>query len=188
MASPRGIAPALAFALASAACERGCARPIVESRRAAVHDLGLADVVDCPDGLARCEANVVSVSRLATVPRSCSAPPPACSCPWDPVGPCPDGCVADGVEIVVERAMARAQLCAPGADAGVLADAVTAAMPPQTARCEEGEAYRCGEALVAECPSGRALGHCRRGCSVEGASIVGDGIGREAAFAILCSR
>lgn len=152
----------------------------------AAQGLGLSDVVDCPDGLARCEASVVSASRLATVARACTAPPSGCSCPWEVVGQCPRGCAADGVQVVVERALATAQLCAPGADAGVLADPVSGMSG--NAGCEEGETYRCSAGLVLECPSGAALGRCVRGCYVDGAAIQDEGVQREAAFAILCSR
>src|SRR5580658_3030502 len=78
--------------------------------------------IDCPDGLARCEEGTVSVSRLATLSTPpCRGPASACSCPWEAVAACPDGCVADGVELVVERAHAASQLCAPGKDGGLLA-------------------------------------------------------------------
>jgi hypothetical protein len=93
------------------------------------------------------------------------------------------------VEIVVERPRAVAQLCALGADSGLLA----APPPPQAADagdvlCEEGQRYQCAGGRVVECASRRAVGRCVRGCFAEGTSIDDDGVNREAAFAILCSR
>jgi hypothetical protein len=145
--------------------------------------------VDCPDGLARCEEGTVSVSRLATLPMPCSGPASACSCPWEVLGDCPGGCAADGMEIVVERARAVAQLCAPGGDSSL-----PAAPPPPPAPdagdvlCEEGQRYLCAGGGVVECASRKAVGRCVRGCFAEGTSIDDDGVNREAAFAILCSR
>jgi hypothetical protein len=180
----------LLLLLSVTACEKGCARRWVEARRTepSAQGLGAMSAVDCPDGLARCEASVVSASRLATVPAPCSAPPPACSCPWDVVAECPRGCVAEGVEVVVDRALAAAQLCTPGADAGALADMAVGASTPGAVACDEGQRYLCSGGVVVECRSRVALGRCLRGCYAEGASIDDDAVGREDAFAILCSR
>jgi hypothetical protein len=95
--------------------------------------------------------------------------------------------VADGVELVIERRLAAAQLCAPGRDAGVFA------VPPRATDagerlCEEGDRFLCSGGRVVECASEAAVGWCVRGCFAEGASIDDDGVSREAAFAILCSR
>jgi hypothetical protein len=148
--------------------------------------------IDCPDGLARCEEGTVSVSRLATLSLPCTGPATACSCPWEAVAACPDGCAADGVELVVDRARAARQLCALG-DGGVIAtspgaapggvDAAAAETP-----CDEGDRYVCAGGRVVECASRGAVGLCLRGCFADGTSIGDDGVSREAAFAILCSR
>ena len=125
---------------------------------------------------------------MATLPMPCRGPASACACPWEALGDCPGRCAADGVEIVVERARAVAQLCALGGDS-----AVPAAPPAPTADasdvlCEEGQRYLCAGGRVVECVSRQAVGRCVRGCFAEGTSIDDDGVNREAAFAILCSR
>ena len=123
--------------------------------------------VDCPDGLARCEDGTVSASRLATLRVPCVGPASACTCPWEAVAACPDGCAADGVEVVIERDRAAGQLCAPGRDAGALA---ASPLPPADAGvlpasplptvdagetvCEEGDRYRCAGGRVVECAVG----------------------------------
>ena len=152
--------------------------------------------MDCPDGLARCEEGTVSVSRLAMVPVPCRGSASTCSCPWEALGDCPRGCAADSVEIVVERARAIAQLCAPGVDAGILAAPPGPAPDGGDVLCEEGQRYLCAGGRVVDCASGGAvggavggaIGRCVRGCFAEGTSIDDDGVSREAAFAILCSR
>ena len=58
-----------ALLMTLAACDRGCRtsqelRPLAKSLRA-------LQGVDCPDGLARCEAGSVLVSRLTTLPSTC---------------------------------------------------------------------------------------------------------------------
>jgi hypothetical protein len=153
---------------------------------AAPPGLPVLSAIDCSDGLARCEAGVVSVSRLATVPLPCSGPPPACACPWEQLPACEAGCVVDGVEFVIDRAQARAQLCAPAPDSGTFARPT---LPVRaTTPCQEGQRYVCASGVTVECASGAAVGFCVRGCYAEGASIEDDGVSREAAFAFLCSR
>jgi hypothetical protein len=142
-------------------------------------------VVDCPDGLARCEEGTVSISRLATLPVPCRGAPGACACPWEALPACPAGCAADGVEVVVDGPRARTQLCAPGPDAGVF---VAAAPPDAGEECDEGDRYLCAGGQVIECAPRIVVGQCVRGCFTEKASIGDDGVSREAAFAILCSR
>jgi hypothetical protein len=184
---------AVAFALLAlaglAGCERGCARSAIESSKVAQVGRGLSVLagVDCPDGLARCEASTVSVSRLATVPRSCPGPAAACTCPWDAVGECPNGCVAEGIELVIEAPLATAQLCAAAPDAGAAAVGWTGAVLPATS-CDEGDAYRCTAGAVVDCRARAPVGRCVRGCYREGAAVPDDEPTRERAFALLCSR
>jgi hypothetical protein len=199
-----------------AACDHGCGwlGGVVGGAGPSATGSLPAPAVDCPDGLARCEDGTVSASRLATLRVPCVGPASACTCPWEAVATCPDGCVADGVEVVIERDRAAGQLCAPGRDAGVLAasplptgdagvlaasplptgDAVVLAASPlpgvdagETV-CEEGDRFRCAGGRVVECASAATAGLCLRGCFAEGMSIDDDGVSREAAFAILCSR
>jgi hypothetical protein len=144
------------------------------------------NAVDCPDGLARCEAGEVSASRLGTVRLPCNAPPPRCSCPWDVIGRCEYGCTAESVEILVDRTLAATQLCAPGPDAGAFARPT---LPARAATpCEEGQRYACRGGLMVECASGITVGWCTHGCFSEGAAIDDDRVSREAVYAILCSR
>jgi hypothetical protein len=173
-----------------AGCDRGC-QGLVERGLGGASPGATAvlprPVVDCPDGLARCEEGTVSVSRLATLPVPCPGPAAACSCPWEAAGACPGGCAADGVEVLVPRALAATQLCAPGKDAGVFAAPLV--MPDAgEALCDEGDRYLCVGGRVIECASRAVVGQCVRGCFAEPTSIDADGVSREAAFAILCSR
>ncbi len=161
-----------------------------------------APAVDCPDGLARCEEGTVTVSRLATLPMPCNRPGAACACPWEIEAECPYGCAAEGVELVVDRAKAGSQLCAPAPDAGPFASPgpvpPAAAAPPGAPGaspvsgpedgCDEGDRYRCTGGRVIDCDARRVAGACARGCFADGTSIGDDGVNREAAFAILCSR
>ncbi|MGO9836195.1 MAG: hypothetical protein ACLP1X_18500 [Polyangiaceae bacterium] len=145
------------------------------------------NALDCSDGLARCETAVVSVSRLATLPLPCTGPLARCVCPWDRVADCDQGCAVDGLEMVMDRKQAGTQLCAVLPDAGALA--LPTLPVPVAAPCEEGQRYVCrGARTIVECVSNAAVGVCVRGCYAEDASIDDDGVSREAAFAILCSR
>ena len=188
---------------ALAACDHGCGwlGGVVGGATPGATGSLPAPAVDCPDGLARCEDGTVSASHLATLRVPCVGPASACTCPWEAVAACPDGCAAEGVEVVIERDLAAGQLCAPGRDAGLLAapplraaDAGVLAASPlpgvdggETV-CEEGDRYRCAGGRVVECASAATAGFCVRGCFAEGMSIDDDGVSREAAFAILCSR
>ena len=148
----------------------------------------MSPAVDCPDGLARCEAGEVEVSRLAAIPQPCKGQPKDCACPWERIATCPgEVCVADGVELVVERSHAAAQLCAPGADAGPLSLAPPPGALPTTP-CDEGELYKCAGGNVVGCSANAVLAQCLRGCAAEGTGIDEEGVDREAAVAILCSR
>lgn len=145
------------------------------------------NALDCPDGLARCTGGIVEASRLATVPQPCKGPPETCICPWERLGECEHRCVVDGLEMVVDRALALPQLCAPPVDSGTLARIATGA--PQAADCDEDVAYRCSGGAVVACAEHRVVATCESGCFADGAEIESDPqVGREAAFAILCSR
>jgi hypothetical protein len=171
------------------ACERGCARSALESGSPgkAVRGLEALSSMDCPDGLARCEAAGVAVSRRATLPGSCRAPSPACTCPWEGVGECPNGCVAEGLELVVDAPLAAAQLCNPAGEAGALAGPWSGPTVPPT-ECDDGEGYRCRAGVVVDCRSRAPVGQCAHGCYRDGASTPDEGVVREQAFALLCSR
>jgi hypothetical protein len=185
---------ALSIALAAlAGCDRGCHGTRLRDLRGGVGSALSSgalplNTADCPDGLARCSAGVVSVSRLATLRLPCQGPPGACSCPWDWAAECTSACVADDVELVVERAQADRQLCAPAADAGLFVVPAPAPAPSPGELCDEGQRYLCAGGQVVDCASGRVVGLCVRGCFAEGTSIDDDAVSREAAFAILCSR
>jgi hypothetical protein len=175
----------VAFAIGGAGCERGCARGWVERADPRAPSRALGPAVDCPDGLARCEQGSVSASRLASIPQPCTATAQACTCPWDVVGECRNGCVVEGVDVVVDRSVAQAQLCAPERDAST--SVMAAVAEPAAARCEEGEVFACRRGAVIDCAGHRQYA-CPRGCFRDGASLDSDGVSREAAFAILCSR
>ncbi|HEX8790493.1 MAG TPA: hypothetical protein VF765_06045 [Polyangiaceae bacterium] len=178
----------------TSACERGCAKGWFEKH--GVGEQGFApqgaapmNALDCPDGLARCTGGVVEASRLASIPQPCKGAPESCVCPWERLGACEERCVADGLEMVVDRAVALPQLCAPGPDSGTLARIATGTGAPQPAECDEDVAYRCSAGAVVACAEHRVVGACERGCFAEGTEVGADvPINREAAFAILCSR
>jgi hypothetical protein len=193
----RRVVPA-ALLLFLSSCERGCARdwlvrqgvrpgegkggqPWKPSLQAPIH------AVDCPDGLARCTAGVVEVSVLAAVSQPC-APPSPCQCPWSVQTYCERGCVADGVEVVIEAPLAARQLCAASQDGGTVMR-VTPVGPPTQAACGDGQLYRCAGADVIDCRENAVIGTCLRGCFAPEAFLDEDPPpSREAAFAILCSR
>jgi hypothetical protein len=173
------------------ACDRGCGASI--GRVTGGRDLGPTAVgkdmplggIDCPDGLARCEDGVISVSRVAAIPVPCRRSPETCQCPWDRAVDCPGPCAADGVEVTVERD-AAAQLCAPNGGASFV---VPAAVPrPGATPCDEGDRFECSGSAVVECASNAIVGTCLRGCQRDGGALDDDRVGRVAAFAILCSR
>ena len=147
----------LLLAAALCGCERGCARTWAERRgvgeKAAFRNgLGPPRATDCPDGLARCTGGVVETSRLAAIPEPCQGPPESCACPWERAGECGGACVAEGAEIVVDRARALAQLCAPGPGGGDLARPIS-----QPADCDEDTRYRCSGGAVVSCAEHRAV-------------------------------
>lgn len=184
-------------ALSVSACDRGCAWGWLRE-----HGIGGApspmvpgaiplDVIDCPDGIARCAKGNVEVSRLARIPQPCRGPESACTCPWERIASCGRGCVAEEVELVIDRAVAASQLCAAGPDSGLVAHptAVNSSKNAEVARCEEGELYRCTRREIVDCVVRARVASCAHGCFSEGASLdIGTPVDREAAFAILCSR
>jgi hypothetical protein len=173
-------------------CERGCARSWFEERGvgtpgSAPRGGGAVQAIDCPDGLARCSDGVVEVSRLATIPAPCVGRPEGCTCPWERAGDCLDRCVADGATLVVDRQRAVAQLCAPVVATSGDAGLATPASSP--ADCEDDVRYRCSAGDVVSCADHAVIAHCVRGCASEGSDIgVEIDVGREGAFAILCTR
>jgi hypothetical protein len=173
------------------ACERGCA-----SRWFTEHGVGPRGVkppaaaplwaVDCPDGLARCSGGIVEASRLATIAQPCKGSAESCKCPWERVGECDQGCVADEVDVVVERDVALRQLCALPPGAGAVARSLSSRSP---AACDEDELYRCVDGSIVACDERAFVAACARGCVRDSASLERDTpVSREAAFAILCSR
>jgi hypothetical protein len=185
-------------------CERGCAWGWLREHRA-VTGWGegrpgesrspgplAMNVVDCPDGLARCSDGRVEVSRLGSIPRPCRGPESVCGCPWAYVAECDRGCVADGLEVVMDPARAPVQLCAPDVDALTAAREEGERAAPGLVGCDEGQLYRCSGDAIVDCTRHTVVASCVRGCSDESASvedgIEGHLVTREAAFAILCSR
>jgi hypothetical protein len=177
----------------SSGCQRGCGREwlrdhgVVSGRHSMAPGSLALTGVDCPDGLARCIDGEVEISRLAKISLPCNGPEGACTCPWDALASCVRGCVVDGVQFVMEPTRAEEQLCVPAPDAGRLV--VDRPATGALASCEEGELFRCAAGAVVDCNAHSAIASCARGCSAEGASIDdAASVGREAAYAILCSR
>jgi hypothetical protein len=94
--------------------------------------------------------------------------------------------VVEGLQLVIDRSQARAQLCEPPLDAGALARPALRMRAPTP--CQEGQRHVCTAGILAECASETIIGLCNRGCYAEGASIDEDGADSEAVFALLCSR
>ena len=144
------------------------------------------NAMDCPDGLARCSGGIVETSLLATIPLPCRGTPEQCACPWERAGECGGDCAAEGAEIVVPAARARAQLCAPALDAGSFAIPPLDAGP---AGCDEGQLYRCAGAVVTDCRENAVVARCLRGCVAEGTGVDDETpVTRATATAILCVR
>jgi hypothetical protein len=178
------------FLLGSSGCERGCAKSWLGQhgvgKEVTPQAVGPSlHAIDCPDGLARCNGGLVEVSRLASVALPCKGPVEQCTCPWVRLAECDRGCVADGLDIVAERAKAARQLCAPN-EGGEFARPERGESP---GNCDDDQLYRCLSGAIVSCAEHAVVGKCIRGCFVEGGALEGDvPIGREAAFAILCSR
>jgi hypothetical protein len=213
----------MAMSVTMAGCERGCARGWLRERgmggapAPSVSRSFPVNAMDCPDGLARCVEGRIEVSRLAVIAQPCRGPESACACPWEPLAWCGRGCVAPGVELIIERDAAAAQLCAPA----VAASASRVSPRPSDQReghagdgggawdggpgsdggqprsgwqewggrngCDEGQLYRCQDGRVVDCTGRAVVAECPQGCFAEGAFIADD-VSREGAFAILCSR
>jgi hypothetical protein len=204
------------LAAPTAGCERGCGwrwlreHGIEPSSSRAEPGFPALSGMDCPDGLARCIQGEVEVSRLAKV--VCRGPETPCDCPWEPLASCPQGCVADGLELVIDRAQAATQLCRPEEAMTTFASDAARA---EAAGCQEEELYRCADSAIIDCRAHSVIARCARGCFAEGAAIAEEASGpprgqredgtfpptrtgqhsdgessmqREAAFAILCSR
>jgi hypothetical protein len=151
---------------------------------------------DCPDGLARCDDGTVKASRLAVLPAGCRTADGPCRCPWDVLGSCRAGCVAEGAELVIEPSLALAQLCTPQPDAGALVSlpralglAPSDERPERDRSCEEGEAFRCVGGDIVSCSERRTVASCVHGCYRDEAAVEDDtNLSREQAYALLCSR
>ena len=155
--------------------------------------------IDCPDGLARCEDGRVWVSRLTTLPATCGRASAPCVCPWDSIASCLGACAAEGAVAVIERDRAAVQMCAPErrTDPEARPEAPFVRPLPLDSQvpsnCDEDDAYRCSDSVVVDCAladkgGARGVGRCSNGCSSSGVVLFGEGIDRESAFAILCSR
>lgn len=150
---------------------------------------------DCSDGLARCVAGHVEVSRLGHVPHPCE--PRAgvtCACPWDDVGACEVGCAAEHLEISAEPDAAKSQLCSPrrAVERELLPDEV-----PRDV-CA-GLGFSCVDNVVRECSEigrpVRAIARCIDGCAsgvnvplIEGTDRPGAPTRLDGVVAILCRR
>jgi hypothetical protein len=176
-----------------AGCERGCAkswlaeRGIGESPKTSPSAIVPLNALDCPDGLARCRDGVVEVSVLATIPHPCAGAPESCVCPWTQLGTCGHACTVDGLELVVEREHAEAQLCAPAAaDALSRAPDATTPLVPCDVR-----GYRCDGNVLEQCDDDgatpRALAVCTHRCAEPGGVIDADGVTGDQAVALLCA-
>ena len=106
------------------------------------------DLVDCPDGLARCVDGQLQKSKLAAI-----APPAVC--PWVPAGECPGECV-EGVVIDQEHA---AQLCR------VEAGPWKSQRLPQQDECHDAR-WECAASRVIDCQAKSIVAVCTKGCAL----------------------
>ena len=151
----------MVVSIALLGCERGCL-----SKRLASSDAQLPlDLVDCPDGLARCVDGQLQKSKLATVPGTAA-------CPWVAAGECPGDCV-EGIMIAEQHA---AQLCRTEAGAWRL---------ERSAAGECDGRWQCNAAQVIDCPSKQIVAVCTQGCAM---AELEDDVSEGDAFTVLCRR
>lgn len=162
-----------------AGCHRGCGAAAGRAGEPAPSSSGLQlDLVDCPDGLARCEGGEVMVSRLARVASTTA-------CPWESQGTCATRCLAEGLIVDLPKASAKAQLCAAPPSASPVW------LPPATESplfgCDEGE-FRCSANVVRRCSGNvqRAVAACVDGCAEVSEGIEVGSV--DAAAGVLCKR
>jgi hypothetical protein len=159
-------------------CDRGCGGPAGRAGGAAPSASLQLDLVDCPDGLARCEGGEVMVSRLARIPSTTA-------CPWESLGTCATRCLVEGLVVDLPKARAKPQLCAAPPSAP------PAWLPPATESplfgCEEGE-FRCSANVVRRCSGNvqRTVATCVDGCAEVSEGIEADSV--DAAAGVLCKR
>ncbi len=147
---------------------------------------------DCSDGLLRCVDGRIEASRAAWLPDPCGSPGQekggACVCPWDPIGRCPNGCVADGLEVVATPDAGAAQLCRP--DAPIARPLLPGEGGPAEI-CASG-GYACVDRIVRHCERPgqpvRMLGLCLFGCQQGIAVESGETLNPDGLVAILCRR
>ncbi len=187
-------------ALAMLGCDRGCLRRVTGRDVPEPDPAGLTGLSgsDCSDGLARCADGRVEVSRAAHLPYPCGKPGESnrsCTCPWDAVERCRNGCALEGSSILAERdaSTALGQLCKPDE---VVARPLTAADPQANGVCAD-EGWTCRDGLVRACSGAglpvRPLAICIHGCAAvslaEGESPpVVEGKTVDGPAAILCRR
>lgn len=154
----------MVVSIALVGCERGC----LSKKLSATQDAGLAleNLVDCPDGLARCVDGQLQKSTLAAVP-------PSATCPWLPAGECPGDCVEG---LVVEESYA-AQLCRIEAGPWQLRRA-----PAED--CGEAR-FKCASNRVIDCERKSMVAVCTKGCALE---ALDDDLPEGDAVTVLCLR
>ena len=183
----------MAALLSLAGCERGwlmnwlTAHGVGEDRQSPSQpgSLRLREV-DCPAGLARCVEGAIQVSRAFRHPEPCKGVAEECACPWQLVGRCAGGCVADGVSLPLAAERAERQLCAlVPTDPPVAEPPPLGSSPPVS--CSD-EPYRCVGSWVLACPARRVVAKCTRGCAEEGETLDDPSVDDPAAVYLLCSR
>lgn len=150
---------------------------------AVAESLGL---VDCPPGLARCVGSVVELSQAFRHPEPCTGPAERCACPWEILGRCESGCVADDLEVPILADRATRQLCSPSP-----AEPPAAYPPPlriPTLEVCGDERYRCDGGRVVECGPPRLIAICNRGCAEEGETLDDATLNGPMAILLLCDR
>jgi hypothetical protein len=157
-------------------CARGACADRPEELVSRAQALG---AVDCPDGLARCEAGEVSISQLTRVP-------PSAACPFRHIGRCATSCVLEDATVTLPAKAAMIQLCADALTDNHTAVA-TGPVPPE-GECEEGS-YQCTRRTVYGCDPQRGWSpraDCPRACVVDTGTLNADTLA--AAAHVLCNR
>lgn len=201
-------------------CERGCARRYAEhllspgSSEIPRPGSDLPSTATCPDALARCTGGHVVAAARPPPDMRCS--PEGCACPWDDLGACATGCVAEGLELDVARERALTQMCAPkpGAESTFAIAVAPGSIPaadgrtggstrPMSEQADEDtgveerpfveaaceiEKYRCDGGVVFACEGGRiSLFRCLHNCAEEGSTVLAS-VSPAQAAALLCRR
>lgn len=154
-----------AFALAALpACERGCLMKAARDHGAVPSPSAQTAMTrgqDCAPDLLRCQHGTLARSLGGFVPEACAGSVERCSCPWTPVGQCPQGCAKDDLELALTADAGATQLCASPPSA------VLGGVVPEGVACDEDLGLICHHGVLVRCERPlRLLATCTQGCAL----------------------